>query len=109
MVKVSIIVPVYNVEKYLHVLATGETHPIRSFVELSGKYAGFDIEWQGEGVNEVGIDKKTGKTVVKVSPKFFRPVEVELLIDAQSKAENVVGWTKSFLRMTLQNDGGCRC
>ena len=91
MVKVSIIVPVYNVEKYLHVLATGETHPIRSFVELSGKYAGFDIEWHGEGVNEVGIDKKTGKTVVKVNPKFFRPAEVELLIGDPSKAEKVLG------------------
>ena len=91
MVKVSIIVPVYNVGKYLNVLATGETHPIRNFVELSGRYAGFDIEWQGEGVNEVGIDKKTGKTVVKVNPKFFRPAEVELLIGDPSKAEKVLG------------------
>ena len=67
---------------------------IRDFVELSGKYAGFDIEWQGEGVNEVGIDKKTGKTVVKVNPKFFRPAEVELLIGDPSKAEKVLGWKR---------------
>lgn len=77
-----------------YVLATGETHLIRDFVALSGKYAGFDIEWQGEGVNEVGIDKKTGKTVVKVNPKFFRPAEVELLIGDPSKAEKVLGWKR---------------
>ena len=77
-----------------YVISTGETHPIRDFVQLSGKYAGFDIEWHGEGVNEVGIDKKTGKTVVKVNPKFFRPAEVELLIGDPSKAQKVLGWKR---------------
>jgi GDPmannose 4,6-dehydratase len=77
-----------------YVLATGETHPIRDFVQLSGKYAGFDIEWQGEGVDEIGIDRNTGKTVVKVNPKFFRPAEVELLIGNPAKAENVLGWKR---------------
>ena len=77
-----------------YVLSTGETHPIRDFATLSGKYAGFDIEWQGEGVNEVGIDKKTGKTVVKVNPKFFRPAEVDLLLGDPSKAHKVLGWER---------------
>ena len=77
-----------------YVLATGETHPIRDFVTLSGKYAGFDIEWCGEGINEVGLDKKTGKVVVQVNPKFFRPAEVELLIGDPAKAEKVLGWKR---------------
>ena len=77
-----------------YVVSTGETHPIRDFVQLSGKYASCDIEWKGEGVNETGIDKKTGKTVVKVNPKFFRPAEVELLIGDPSKAQKVLGWKR---------------
>lgn len=77
-----------------YVLSTGETHPIRDFATLAGKYAGFDIEWQGEGVNEIGIDRKTGKTVVKVNEKFFRPAEVELLIGDPSKAEKTLGWKR---------------
>ena len=75
-----------------YVLSTGETHPIRDFATLAGKYAGFDIEWQGEGENEIGIDRKTGKTVVKVNPKFFRPAEVELLLGDPTKAKKVLGW-----------------
>lgn len=79
-----------------YVLATGETNPIRNFATLAGKYAGFDIEWNGVGVNEVGIDRKTGKTVVKVNPKFFRPAEVELLIGNPSKAEKILGWKRKI-------------
>lgn len=77
-----------------YVLSTGETHPIRDFVEEAGRFAGFNIEWQGEGVDEVGIDTKTGRTIVKVNPKFFRPAEVELLIGDPSKAENILGWKR---------------
>ena len=92
-----------------YVLATGETHPIRDFVTLSGKYAGFDIEWCGEGINEVGIDKKTGKVVVQVNPKFFRPAEVELLIGDPAKAEKVLGWKRKvsyegLCKMMVQAD-----
>ena len=77
-----------------YVLSTGETHPIRDFATLAAKHAGFEIEWQGEGVNEIGIDKKTGRTLVKVNPKFFRPAEVELLIGDPAKAQTVLGWKR---------------
>ncbi len=77
-----------------YVISTGETHPIRDFVTLSGKYAGFDIEWHGEGINEKGIDRKTGKTIVVVNPKFFRPAEVESLIGDSSKAHKILGWKR---------------
>lgn len=77
-----------------YVLATGETHTIRDFVHEAGRAAGFDIEWIGEGINEIGKDRKTGKTVVKVNPKFFRPAEVELLIGDPSKAEEKLGWKR---------------
>lgn len=77
-----------------YVLSTGETHPIRDFVEEAGKICGFDIEWHGVAVDEVGIDKKTGKILVKVNPKYFRPAEVELLIGDPSKAEKVLGWKR---------------
>lgn len=92
-----------------YVLSTGETHPIRDFVEEAGKVAGFDIEWQGEGVDEVGIDRKTGKTIVKVNPEFFRPAEVELLIGDPSKAERVLGWKRKvsyqgLCKMMMERD-----
>lgn len=75
-----------------YVIATGETHTIREYVEEAGKICKFDIEWQGSGVSEVGIDKKTGRTLVKVNPKFYRPADVELLIGNPEKARRVLGW-----------------
>ncbi len=77
-----------------YVVSTGEAHPIRDFVQLAGKYAGMDICWEGIGVDEIGIDNNTGKTVVKVNPKFFRPAEVEYLIGNPQKAEQVLGWKR---------------
>lgn len=74
------------------VLATGRTETVRDFVSMSCKALGIDIEWRGAGINEVGIDRKTGKTIVKVNPKFYRPAEVELLIGDASKAKQVLGW-----------------
>ncbi len=79
-----------------YVVATGETHPVREFVEKAFTAAGFDIVFEGEGVNEVGIDKTTGKTVVKVNPKFFRPAEVDLLLGDPTKAETVLGWKRDI-------------
>lgn len=92
-----------------YVVATGETHPIRDFVTETGKVAGFDIEWQGENENEIGVDKKTGKTVVKVNPKFFRPAEVELLLGNPEKAEKVLGWHRKtsyadLCRLMMETD-----
>ena len=74
------------------VVATGETRTVREFVTLAFKEAGIEIEWQGSGVEEKGIDKKTGKVLIEVDPKFFRPTEVELLLGDPTKAKNKLGW-----------------
>jgi len=75
-----------------YVLATGETHTVKEFVEKAAQIAGFDIEWEGEGVNTKGIDKKTGKVIVEVSPEFYRPAEVDILIGNPQKAREKLGW-----------------
>lgn len=77
-----------------YVLATGETHTIREFCEHAFKEIGVDIKWQGEGVNEIGVDKKTGKTVLRINPEFFRPAEVDILLGDPYKAETVLGWRR---------------
>ena len=77
-----------------YVIATGETRTVREFVELAFKHVDIDIEWQGKGTDEVGIDKATGKTVLKINPKFYRPAEVELLLGSPEKAEKVLGWKR---------------
>lgn len=74
------------------VLATGRTETIRDFCEMAFKAAGIDIQFQGEGIDEVGIDAKTGATLVKVDPKYFRPAEVDLLIGDATKAKEKLGW-----------------
>ncbi len=75
-----------------YVLATNRTETVRDFVSMAGKGAGFDLAWEGEAENETGIDKKTGKTVVRINPAFYRPAEVELLIGNPEKAKRVLGW-----------------
>ena len=75
-----------------YVLATGETHSVREFVELAFAEVGRTIEWQGEGVSEIGVDKKTGETRVKIDPRYFRPTEVDLLLGDPSKAKQRLGW-----------------
>lgn len=76
------------------VLATGTTTSIREFVEMVFAHVGSEIEWKGERgtVKEYGVDRKTGKTLVKIDPRYFRPTEVELLIGDNSKARKVLGW-----------------
>lgn len=86
-----------------YVISTGETHPVREFVELAFKAAGMDIEWHGKGEEEYGALKGTNKIVVKVNPKFYRPAEVELLIGDCSKAENVLGWKRKVSYEELIN------
>ncbi len=75
-----------------YVIATGESHSVREFVECAFSCIGIDIAWIGSGVDEKGKDKKTGKTVVELSPEFFRPAEVDLLIGDFSKAKQNLGW-----------------
>lgn len=74
------------------VIATGEQHSVREFCELSFKHAGFDVEWQGEGVDEKGVDKKSGKVLIEVSPEFFRPTDVVTLLGDPAKAKTALGW-----------------
>jgi len=75
-----------------YVLATGETHSVREFVETATKLLGMDIAWEGEGINEKGIDKNTGQTIIEIDPKYFRPAEVELLLGDPTKAKTKLGW-----------------
>lgn len=75
-----------------YVLATNRTETVRDFVSMAGKAAGFDLIWEGKAEKEIGIDRKSGKTLVKVNPKFYRPAEVELLIGNPEKAKRVLGW-----------------
>lgn len=79
-----------------YVIATNETRTVREFVETAFAVAGIEVEFEGEGVNEVGKDKSTGKVIVKVNPKFFRPAEVELLIGDPHKAESKLGWKREI-------------
>ncbi len=74
------------------VLATGETHTVREFAELSFKELGIDLKWEGEGAKEKGIDKKTKKVLVDIDPRHYRPTEVELLIGDPTKAKEKLGW-----------------
>src|SRR3989338_1430535 len=74
------------------VIATGESHSVREFIESAFSYIGTDIEWNGSGVNEKGKDKKTGKTVIELSKEFFRPAEVDFLIGDFLKANQKFGW-----------------
>lgn len=96
-----------------YVIATGETRTVREFAEVAFKEVGIDIKWQGRGVSEKGVDKKTGKTLVKVSKKYFRPAEVELLLGDPTKAEKELGWVRkvsfqklvsSMVSYDLKND-----
>jgi len=75
-----------------YVIATGETHTVREFVELACKVAGLALEWEGTGIDEVGRDCNSGEVIVDVDPRYFRPAEVELLLGDPSKAERELGW-----------------
>nr|WP_321500586.1 GDP-mannose 4,6-dehydratase [uncultured Dethiosulfovibrio sp.] len=77
-----------------YVVATGETHSVREFVELSFKEVGIPIEWRGTGVDEVGFDPSTGKVLVEIDPRYFRPTEVELLLGDPTKAKEMLGWER---------------
>jgi GDPmannose 4,6-dehydratase len=74
------------------VLATGEAHSVREFVELAFSKVGRKIEWRGKGVDEIGIDTAAGETLVKIDSRYFRPTEVDLLLGDPSKARRVLGW-----------------
>jgi len=75
-----------------YILATGRTTSVRHFVELAFQYVGIQIDWEGEGVNEKGLNRATGKLLVEVSPEFFRPSEVDFLLGSADKARKSLGW-----------------
>lgn len=74
------------------VIATGEYHTVREFATLAFRHAGIELEWQGEGIDEKGIDAATGRVLVEVDPKYFRPAEVEQLLGDPAKAKKQLGW-----------------
>lgn len=76
------------------VIATGETHSVREFAALAFKEAGINIEWRGDGVDEKGIDVNTGKILIEIDPRYFRPTEVDLLLGDPSKAERELNWKR---------------
>jgi len=92
-----------------YVLATNETHSIREFVEEAAKYVDMEIEWIGEGLNEIGIDKKTNNIIIEIDEKYFRPAEVDLLIGDYSKAKEKLGWEpkikfKELIKIMMENN-----
>lgn len=92
-----------------YVIATNETRTVREFVETAFRHIGMTVEWSGTGVNEVGIDKETGKMIVSINPAFFRPAEVEILLGDATKAESKLGWKRevsfsSLVERMVEND-----
>ncbi|XP_024942283.1 GDP-mannose 4,6 dehydratase [Cephus cinctus] len=86
------------------VIATGETHSVREFVEEAFKHVGRTIKWEGEGVNEVGLDASSGQLLVRVNPKYFRPTEVDLLLGDSTKAKEKFGWEPTVTFKELVKD-----
>jgi GDPmannose 4,6-dehydratase len=91
-----------------YVLATGTTRSVREFVEIAFRHVDRRIEWRGEGVEEIGVDKLSRKTMVKIDPRYFRPAEVDLLVGDATKAKNKLGWepTISFEAMVSEMMAG---
>jgi len=92
-----------------YVLATGETHTVREFLEEAAKILGFNLKWEGEGVNEKGLDINSGKVIVEIDPKYFRPAEVDLLIGDYSKAKIELNWEpqtkfKDLVKLMSESD-----
>lgn len=77
-----------------YVLATGQTHSVREFAEIAAAELGFDLVWKGKGVDERGIDRKSGKTIITIDPDFYRPAEIETLVGSPREAETALGWKR---------------
>jgi GDPmannose 4,6-dehydratase len=92
-----------------YLLATGETHTVREFIEEACKILDIDLIWSGEGINEKGINKKTGQIIIEIDPAYFRPAEVDLLLGDYSKAKKELGWEpktkfKDLVRIMVEAD-----
>uniref|UniRef100_A0A6C0B920 GDP-mannose 4,6-dehydratase n=1 Tax=viral metagenome TaxID=1070528 RepID=A0A6C0B920_9ZZZZ len=91
------------------VLATGEMHSVREFIEIAFKMRGFDIEWSGQGTDEIGTDRKSGRILVRIDEKYFRPAEVDKLLGDSTKARTRLGWTPkitfdNLVKLMVDND-----
>jgi len=91
------------------VIATGESHTNREFIEEACKHINVQVEWKGSGENEIGIDKKTGRTIIQIDSKYFRPLEVDLLLGDPSKAKSILGWEskikfKELVKIMMEYD-----
>lgn len=86
------------------VIATGEQHSVRDFVSIAALELGIEIEWQGHGTEETGVDTSTGKTIVRVDPRYFRPTEVETLLGDPTKARQKLGWKPEYSFIDLVRD-----
>ena len=92
------------------VIATGEMHSVREFCTLAFAEAGIKLKWEGEGIDEKGIDAETGKVIVEVDPKYFRPAEVEQLLGDPTKAKTLLGWNptktpfEELVRLMVKHD-----
>lgn len=92
-----------------YVIATGESHSVREFAELAFGAAGFTLRWEGEGVDEVGVDADSGRTLVEIDPRYFRPSEVDFLLGDPSKARRNLGWKpqtsfRGLVRLMVESD-----
>lgn len=95
-----------------YVVATRETHTVREFVQEAARYCGWDVVWTGEGIKERGVDRNTGKVIVEVDERFFRPSEVDVLIGDYSKAERELGWKPKttfveLVKIMMEHDLKC--
>ena len=92
-----------------YVIATGETHTVREFIEEACRVLDIGLEWKGKGADEKGIDKKTGETIIEIDPRYFRPTEVNLLLGDASKAQKILGWKaktkfKELVKIMIDGD-----
>jgi GDPmannose 4,6-dehydratase len=92
------------------VIATGEQYSVRDFCNLAFKYAGVDLLWEGAGIEEKGIDKNSGRVLIEVDPRYFRPTDVETLLGDPSKAKKILGWNprktsfENLIKIMMEHD-----
>ena len=87
-----------------YVLSTNEYHSVREFIELAFSKKGFQIKWKGEGVNEIGYDEVSGRELIVISEKYFRPAEVDELLGDNTKAKTILGWKMEHTFDDLVNE-----
>jgi GDPmannose 4,6-dehydratase len=92
-----------------YVIATGETHTVKEFCELAFQHLGYQLKWRGSGIDEIGFDARTGREIIKIDPKYFRPTEVDILQGDSTRARTILGWKpktsfKELVGMMVEGD-----